>query len=48
MESIDKAIHGMVRKSSGCNESERTQVTSKTLSPGFLQTGDPKPDVVWE
>jgi hypothetical protein len=24
MESIDKAIHGMVSKSSGCNESERT------------------------
>jgi hypothetical protein len=23
MESIDKAIHGMVSKSSGCNESER-------------------------
>ena len=24
MESIDKAVHGMVSKSSGCNESERT------------------------
>jgi len=24
MESIDKAIHGMVSKSSGCNEGERT------------------------
>ena len=23
MESIDKAIHGMVSKSSGCNKSER-------------------------
>ncbi len=23
MESIDKAIHGVVSKSSGCNESER-------------------------
>jgi hypothetical protein len=34
MESIDKAIHGMVGKSSGCNESERIDDLENPKSRG--------------
>jgi len=37
MKSIDKAIHGMVSESSGCNESERTG-DLENLNPGVELT----------
>jgi hypothetical protein len=42
MESIDKAIYGMVSKSSGCNESERIGYleTQKTQRPNLTCRGE--------
>ena len=39
MESIDKAIHGMVTKSSGCNKGERTGDLENLKSGAELTVG---------